>query len=129
MLRFATPVFIDGNKPAGDDKKPDGLVIFNLQINTKFFLHNKTKSETLENYMLVDQKGFYLHHPDTTKEWGMMKQLKRSHHNVKKDYPEVVAKQILSGIIGVRVKLISRSQTEFGNAFLDAPRRTINKLC
>ena len=46
--------------------------------------------------MLVNQNGFYLHHHDEGKEWGMMAELKRSHHNIKHDYPEIAA-QILSG--------------------------------
>ncbi len=89
VLRFATPVLTDDNQRAG-------IVIFNLLINTSLFLHKTAEGEGLENYMLVNQNGFYLHHPNKRKEWGMMEQLHRTHHNIKRDYPEIAA-QILSG--------------------------------
>jgi methyl-accepting chemotaxis protein len=88
VLRFATPVFTDDNQRAG-------VVIFNLLTNTSLFLHKITEGEGLENYILVNKNGFYLHHPNKGKEWGMMEQLHRTHHNIKRDYPE--AAQILSG--------------------------------
>jgi signal transduction histidine kinase/DNA-binding NarL/FixJ family response regulator len=89
VLRFATPVFIDGKRRAG-------IIIFNLLINTPLFLHKITENDKLKNYILVDQNGFYLHHPDEAKEWGMMEKLKRLRHNFKQDYPSV-AEPILSG--------------------------------
>ncbi len=89
VLRFATPVFTDDNQRAG-------VVIFNLLTNTSLFLHKITEGEGLENDMLVNQNGFYLHHSNKIKEWGMMEQLHRTHHNIKRDYPEFAA-QILSG--------------------------------
>ena len=97
VLRFATPVFTD-------DKQRAGIVIFNLLTNTSLFLHKIAEAERLESYMLVNQNGFYLHHPNKGKEWGMMEQLHRTQHNIKRDYPEF-AEQILSGKEGdVRLK-------------------------
>jgi len=96
VMRFATPVFIDGKKRAG-------IIVFNLVTNTPLFLQKII--ETQGNYILANQAGFYLHHPDEAKEWGMMEKLKRSHHNIKQDYPDV-AKQILSGKEG-QVRLSS----------------------
>ena len=93
VLRFATPVFTDDNERAG-------IVIFNLLTNTPSFRHKKiTKLEELEDYILVNQNGFYLHHFNIEKEWGMMEQLQRLHHNIKRDYPQI-ADQILSGKAG-----------------------------
>jgi signal transduction histidine kinase/CheY-like chemotaxis protein len=89
VLRFATPVFTDDNQRAG-------IIIFNLLTNTSLFLHKIAEGEGLENYILVNQNGFYLHHPNKGKEWGMMEQLHRTHHNIKRDYPEF-AEKILSG--------------------------------
>ncbi len=93
VLRYAVPVVID--------KKPAGIVALNLIADTGSFLHMPIKGEkSLEPYILANQDGFYLRHPDSAKEWGMMEGLNRKHHNVKQDYPEV-AKQILSGKEGV----------------------------
>ncbi|KHD09254.1 hypothetical protein PN36_07385 [Candidatus Thiomargarita nelsonii] len=90
-MRFATPVCLEGKKRAG-------IIVFNLVTNTPLFLQKIL--ETQGNYILANQAGFYLHHPDEAKEWGMMEKLKRSHHNIKQDYPDV-AKQILSGKEGL----------------------------
>jgi signal transduction histidine kinase/CheY-like chemotaxis protein len=60
--------------------------------NISLLIQNDETQDTI----LVNQDGFYLHHPDETKKWGMMEQLNRSHHNIKQDYPEA-AEQILSG--------------------------------
>lgn len=50
-----------------------------------------------ENQFLVDQDGFYLDHPDASKEWGMYEELGRSSHNLHQDYPGS-ASAILSGV-------------------------------
>ncbi len=92
VIRFATPVFMDGEKA--------GVIVFNLLANTTFFLHKDTEDEKKEDYILANQNGFYMHHPDKVKEWGMMELLNKSHHNIRQDYPDV-AEQILSGKEGV----------------------------
>ncbi|MBS1259574.1 MAG: Sensor histidine kinase RcsC [Candidatus Scalindua arabica] len=88
VMRFATPVFID--------EKQAGVVVLNLKADIPLFLHRKMEREEIEDYILVNKDGFYLHHPDKKKEWGMMNSLNRSHHNVRRDYPHI-AEQILSG--------------------------------
>ncbi|MGR3293185.1 MAG: response regulator [Candidatus Scalindua sp.] len=97
VIRFATPVFADG--------KQSGILVFNLLANTSLFLHIATEKEGFEDYILANQDGFYLHHPDEVKEFGMMELLNKSHHNVRQDYPDV-AEQILSGKEG-SARLIS----------------------
>jgi len=92
VVRFATPVFV-GEKRAG-------IIILNVLTNTALFLHKITEDESEKSYMLLDQEGFYLHHPDPSKEWGMMKDMNRLHHNIKQDYP-TVATSILSGKEGL----------------------------
>ena len=94
VIRFATPVFVDGEQA--------GIIVQNLLVKTPLILH---KGSEKEDYILADQDGFYIHHPDETREWGMMEMLNRSHHNIKQDYPDV-AEQILSGKKG-NVRLIS----------------------
>ncbi len=84
VLRYATPVFVN--------EKQAGIIVFNLAANTPLFLHKFAP----DNYMVINKEGFYLHHPDEAKEWGMMEALGRKQNNVKKDFPEA-AGQILSG--------------------------------
>jgi Signal transduction histidine kinase len=99
VIRFSTPVFADG--------KQAGIIVFNLLTNTPSFLHKVIGDEDGKDYILADQDGFYLHHPDKVKEWGMMELLNKSHHNIRQDYPDV-AEQVLSGREG-SVSLVSGS--------------------
>ena len=109
VMRFATLVFVDG--------KQAGIVVFNLRADTSLFLHKDMRGNAKDDYILVDQDGFYLRHPDKVKEWGMMKLLNKSHHNVRKDYPGV-AEQILSGREG-QVHLASRGMIIYKPFFFD----------
>ena len=92
VMRFATPVF-SKNKRAG-------IIMLNLFVDTTAFLHNLSQNEKLEDYILVNKNGFYLHHSNTEKEWGMMQQLDRAQHNLIQDYPQI-GKQILANKSGV----------------------------
>jgi len=94
VIRFATPVYVDADQA--------GIIVFNLLIGTPLLLHKELKTD---DYILADQDGFYIHHPDESREWGMMETLNRSAHNIKQDYPDA-AEQILSGK-GGKVRLIS----------------------
>ena len=87
VVRFATPVFVDG--------KQAGIVVFNLLADT-LLLSKDNSGNAKGNYILADQDGYYLHHSDKVKEWGMMELLNRTHHNVRQDYPDI-KEQILSG--------------------------------
>ena len=90
VIRFAAPVFADG--------KQAGIVVFKVITCTDnpFISHKIIDDKTEENYILTDQNGFYLHHPDNTKEGGTVEPLNSLHRNIREDYPEV-AEQILSG--------------------------------
>ncbi|MCK5345253.1 MAG: PAS domain S-box protein, partial [Candidatus Heimdallarchaeota archaeon] len=70
-----------------------------------FLSHKAIDDKTKEDYILADQDGFYIHHPDKEKEWGMMELLNKSHQNIREDYPDV-AEQILSGKKGI-LRLVS----------------------
>ena len=72
MLRFASPVFVD-------DKR-HGVVVMNF--NAGEFLKNFPDGMTM-----ADQDGFYLHHPDDDREWGMMEELGRQDSNLVTDLP------------------------------------------
>ena len=90
VIRFAAPVFADG--------KQEGIVVFKVITcaDNPFISHKIIDDKTEENYILTDQNGFYLHHPDNTKEGGTVEPLNSLHRNIREDYPEV-AEQILSG--------------------------------
>ncbi len=93
VIRYAEPVYAEGELA--------GVIVFNLLAQVRGLLHyNALETGGAENYILSNREGFYLHHPDDAKEWGLMEQLDRSHHNVKEDYSEV-ADQVLSGKTGV----------------------------
>ena len=109
VIHFATPVIVDGKKA--------GIIVFDLLVNTQSFLHADTDQERKEDYILADRNGFYLHHPDETKEWGMAEILNKSHHNIRQDYPDV-AGQILSGIEG-STRLVSRIVIVYKPFFLN----------
>ena len=92
VIRFATPVFVD--------EKQSGVIVINLLTDNTFMLHKTIGMGEVEDYVLVNQDGFYIHHTDEEKEWGMMELLNRSHHNVRQDYPDV-AELMLSGEEGI----------------------------
>ncbi|MFQ5964700.1 MAG: PAS domain S-box protein [Candidatus Scalinduaceae bacterium] len=109
VIRFATSVFVDG--------KQAGIIVFNLLTNTPLFLHKVIEKEEKGDYILANQDGFYIHHPDEVKEWGMMELLNKSHHNIRQDYPDV-AEQILSGKVG-SVRLVSGRVIVYKPLFLN----------
>ncbi len=94
VIRFATPVFVDG--------KQAGIVVFNViaNANGSIFSCKTMESKEKGDYVLADQNGYYVHHPTKIKEWGMIELLDRSQHNIGHDYPDV-AEQILSGRKGI----------------------------
>jgi len=108
VFRLATPVFIDD--------KLAGIIIVNLLTDLPSLLRKIIPNNRTQNYILVNKNGFYLHHPDEEKEWGMIEQLQRQHDNVKQDYPEA-AKQILSGNEGT-VRLNSGQRLIYKPIFL-----------
>lgn len=71
VIRYAVNVYSsDGNKA--------GIVIVNL-LADKFL-------QPLGNSLLIDQEGYYLHHPQLEKRWGGLRDLK-TYHNFSKDHP------------------------------------------
>lgn len=116
VKRIATPVFVDG--------KQAGVVVFNLLADTSLSLHEDMEGEGIGDYILADQDGFYLHHPDEVKEWGMMESLNRSHHNIRQDYPGV-SEQILSGKEG-STRLVSGVMILYKPFFLNFESDTGN---
>ena len=73
-LRMAAPVFAFA--------QPYGIVILNIDVG-------ETLNALPDDVMLTDLEGFYLHHPNQKKEWGMMKSLGRETSNINMEYPEI----------------------------------------
>jgi PAS domain S-box-containing protein len=94
VIRFVTPVFVDG--------KQAGIVVFNVITNAdgSILSYKAMESKGKDGYILADQNGYYLHHPDDVKEWGMIELFNKTHHNIRQDYPDV-AEQVLSGRKGM----------------------------
>ena len=80
-LRFAAPVYSAG--------QPQGIVVLN--VDAEVFAHIPEGTAILAN-----KDGYYLHHPDAAKEWGMMTALNRGMSKIQADYPDA-ANEILSG--------------------------------
>jgi len=116
VMRYTTPVVVDGEQA--------GIIVFNLLTDTPSFLHKITGNEGETDYILANQNGFYLHHTDKVKEWGMMELLNKSRHNIRQDYPEV-ADLILSGRRG-SVRLSSGSVIVYRPFFFDSETGTGN---
>ena len=116
VLRYTTPVFVDGKRA--------GIIVFNLLADTPSFLHKITGNEGETDYILANQDGFYLHHTDKVKEWGMMELLNRSHQNIRQDYPDI-AELILSGSEG-SVRLDSGQVIVYRSFFFDPGTSTGN---
>ncbi|KAA3618446.1 MAG: HAMP domain-containing protein [Calditrichaeota bacterium] len=62
VIRYATPVFDDFDELYG-------IVVINVYANS--FL-NKFKRNSSGESILVNQDGYFLSHPDSSKEWGFM---------------------------------------------------------
>jgi len=89
MLRYAVPV-------SGSDKQVQGIVVLNVQAD---HLLKKILTREILNgagTYLLDQDGYYLLHPEATKQWGGLNDLNTG-ENVKRDLPQETAALILSG--------------------------------
>ncbi len=74
VVRYAVSVWVEGQR--------HGVAVLNLKAQP--FLRDLPAG-----FLLVDENGFYLHHPDPSKEWGMMTALTRGRHTLGNDIPEV----------------------------------------
>jgi methyl-accepting chemotaxis protein len=90
-IRYATPI----DDSSGNRR---GIVIINVFANEFLkVIENANLGEGTE-ILLVDQKGYYLSHPDASKKWGV--DLKKD-EKLDKDYPPEVAQKILSADQGL----------------------------
>tara|TARA_Y100000031_G_C8244889_1_gene397538 strand:+ start:119 stop:2884 length:2766 start_codon:yes stop_codon:yes gene_type:complete len=94
MLRFAAPVFVDGQR--------HGVVVLNVDAGR--FLDALPGDS-----ILADQEGYYLRHPAREKEWGMMEALDRGADNLRAEFPDI-ADAMFSG---KPEKIVSGDKTFF----------------
>jgi len=95
VIRYATPVF----DPAGNRQ---GIVIVNVLADKFLDIVQDMNKRWDSPIFLVDQDGYYLVHPDGTREWGGPNDLDTG-FQLQKDYPEVQT-AILAGESGELVR-------------------------
>ena len=92
MIRYAAPVY-------DKDGRKKGIIILN--VFASYFFKEILEEDSLKSKktFLINQDGFYLRHPDSSKEWGEPQNLNTG-KNILKDYPKEIVSQILSGAPG-----------------------------
>lgn len=88
VIRCGIPIYSSNGK-----KK--GILIAN--IGAEYVLQNMLKNAELSNLskvFVVNQDGYYLHHPDRQKQWGFEL---NTNEKISRDYPEKITAKILSG--------------------------------
>lgn len=93
VIRYATPVFDEENK---NNRK--GIVIINISAQPLLDQIKEEKKHDLGKTFLVNHEGFYLAHPEESKEWGADL---GTDQQLDRDYPKETASSILSGKAGV----------------------------
>jgi methyl-accepting chemotaxis protein len=93
VIRFATPIY-----NAKGQKR--GILIANVLVNKLFQIgeNDYLKTNFQQRFFIVNQKGYYLYHPDENKTWGFEF---NKDTNLKRDYKDEVASNILSGQSGL----------------------------
>ncbi|ODS30719.1 MAG: two-component sensor kinase [Candidatus Scalindua rubra] len=94
MLRYAIPVF---------DREDKNRGIFVLNVLADFLLRGILTHKHLKGVdsFLLDKEGFYLLHPEISKQWGGPSDLNTG-ENLKNDFPQGIVSVILSGQSGDR---------------------------
>ena len=92
VIRYAVKVYYPNNQRAG-------IVILDVDANQLL--------QELGEALLIDQEGFFLHHPDPKRRWGDSNNLKTG-YTFAKDYPQL-ASQVLSknGTLSTRTMTLS----------------------
>ncbi|MGL6281982.1 MAG: methyl-accepting chemotaxis protein [Microcoleaceae cyanobacterium] len=85
-IRYSTPIY---NK----DGKVKGLVIINAKIDNIIDVVTKADETKGVSNIMIDQDGYYIHHPESKKLWG--RDLKNN-ENIKNDYPAEILEQLFS---------------------------------
>ncbi len=91
-MRIAMPIYYEG--------VARGVVVVNFNPLGRVFSEDYVEKENLHGGFIVNKQGFFLHHSDAKKEWGMMPQLERNQFNIKNEI-SAFSEKILSGKEGV----------------------------
>lgn len=114
IIRYATPIY----NQAGENR---GIVIANILIEPLFELadNDNLNSELKQQFLVVNQEGYYLKHPNSEKQWGFEFD---QDHNLRNDYPEVVVQQLLSGENGL-ITDVTNSIITYNTVYPDSINR------
>ncbi|HEY9873285.1 MAG TPA: methyl-accepting chemotaxis protein [Candidatus Obscuribacterales bacterium] len=85
VIRYSTPIY-------GRDGKKRGIVIANVFAQAFIEPLKQIKPYEGSKLFLVNKDGYYLYHPDETKEWGF----EFNHNKIQKNYPVDLANKIFS---------------------------------
>ncbi|WRH65670.1 MAG: cache domain-containing protein [Planktothrix sp. GU0601_MAG3] len=112
ILRYATPVY----NQAGEKR---GILVTNILIEKLFETadNDSFSSEIKQQFLVVNQDGYYLSHPIEEKRWGFEF---NNNNNLRNDYPEAIVNQLLSGesgLIAENFDYIMTYNTIFPNQF------------
>lgn len=107
VIRYATPIY-----DSFGEKR--GIVITN--IFAEYFLSPLKKTTEGYEVFLVDQDGYYLAHPNASKEWGSTRDLGTG-ENLKKDYPHLASQILINpkGIVEDEREILAFSSISTGN--------------
>ncbi len=87
VIRYAVRVFDNNNNSKG-------IVITNIYAQG---LLSSLRQSSFGEMLLINRDGFYLVHPDTSKEWGFMF---NNNENLKNDYPNIDQTELAANISG-----------------------------
>ncbi len=93
VIRYGTPVY----NQAGEKR---GMLIANILVEKLFKIadNDSFSSEMQQQFLVINQDGYYLSHPIEDQQWGFEF---NNNNNFKNDYPEAIANQALSGESGL----------------------------
>lgn len=92
-IRIAIPIYTDTNQPKG-------VIVANILVSEIFNLAYKYQfqQDNKRDFIVVDEEGYYLKHPDSAKEWGFEF---GQDERIQNDYSEKDVRELLGKEKGV----------------------------
>ena len=94
-VSYVLPVF-------ESDLRPAGMIVVDVFAEELFRIVEEAHNEPNERVVLVSGEGYYLYHSEKKRSWGQLL-ASRDEHNIYRDYPPEVARQIMSGEPGMLI--------------------------
>lgn len=94
-ISYVLPVF-------ESDLRPAGMIVVDVFAEELFRIVEEAHNEPNERVVLVSGEGYYLYHSEKKRRWGQLL-ASRDEHNIYRDYPPGVARQIMSGEPGMLI--------------------------